>query len=168
MDDHRKYPLHAAEPPLKWIITENIRWGGSPPAAAAYPLGPPLGRRRISGSSQKTPAACRRWATDAEVDDHREHSLHAAEPPPKWMITENTRCMPPLRDHREHSLLATRCMTPLGDQTRCVAAANQTRCVAAGRSDSLRAAVETLAARRLGDQTRCMPLLKHSLHAGVP
>ena len=84
------------------------------------------------------------------------------------MITENTRCMPPLRDHREHSLLATRCMTPLGDQTRCVAAANQTRCVAAGRSDSLRAAVETLAARRLGDQTRYMPLLKHSLHAGVP
>ena len=48
------------------------------------------------------------------------------------MITENTRCMPPLRDHREHSLLATRCMTPLGDQT------------------------------------RYMPLLKHSLHAGVP
>jgi hypothetical protein len=132
VDDHRKYPLHAAEPPLKWIITENTRWGGSPPAAAAYPLGPPLGRRRISGSSQRTlaepplgrrrwmkwiitentrckpaaawsgssqrtPAACRRWATDAEVDDHREHSLHAAEPPPKWIITENTRCMPPSR-----------------------------------------------------------------------
>jgi hypothetical protein len=111
VDDHRKYPLHAAEPPLKWIITENTRWGGSPPAAAAYPLGPPLGRRRISGSSQKTPAASR---PPPEVDHHREHplhaaagpptlkwmikhSLHAAEPPPKWIITENTRCMPPSR-----------------------------------------------------------------------
>ena len=50
----------------------------------------------------------------AEVDHHREHPLHAAagpptlkwmikhslqaaEPPPKWIITENTRCMPPSR-----------------------------------------------------------------------
>jgi hypothetical protein len=52
------------------------------------------------------PLAC---VAAALVGDHREHSLHAAaEPPLKWVITENTRAAdePPLDDHREHSLHA--------------------------------------------------------------
>ena len=57
--DHRKHPLDAA------AEVDNHR---------EHPL--PLGRRRISGSSQRTPAEPplgRRCATAASVDHHREH-----------------------------------------------------------------------------------------------
>ena len=71
----------------------------------------------------------------ALVGDHREHSLHAAaEPPLKWVITENTRAAdePPLDDHREHSLHAAT------ERSQGTLVAGHPMHDATGRSDPLR------------------------------